>query len=324
MVDKIVQGIDDDSTNSFSDEELLNLSIKIERDANEAKTQGSKDNQTEWTLPGHLKKPDEAREIPWKGHLTQFGFSKLKGFQRDAIQAVELGRDTVIIQPTATGESIYYQLPALFEKGSVTVVLCPTISLINSPIESLKNHDINAASVGPVSGGSSLQSTDVADKSSLPPILFTTPEYFDKKLKNELVAMEENIKLLVLDEVHKMFDRSSNFRACYDTFKSVKDEFKNTPIMALTATLNDSQLGDLCKNYLRRPVLIRSRVNKRNVKINIENYETVHKKSGKEKWKNVALYIVKTVQSDYAIIYMDFRKDVELLVDSIKEAGYRT
>lgn len=65
-------------------------------------------------------------------------------------------------------------------------------------------------------------------------------------------------------------------------------------------------------------------MNKRNVKINIENYETVHKKSGKEKWKNVAQYIVKTVQSDYAIIYMDFRKDVELLVDSIKEVGYRT
>ena len=47
----------------------------------------------------------------------------------------------------------------------------------------------------------------------------------------------------------------------------------------------------------------------------------MHKKSGKEKWKNVAQYIVKTVQSDYAIIYMDFRKDVDLLVDSIKEAG---
>ena len=157
-MDEVVQGIDDDSNNSLSDEELLNLSIKMERDANETKTQGSKDDQTEWTLPEHLKKPGEAREILWRGHLTQFGFSKLKGFQRDAIQAVELGRDTVIIQPTASGKSICYQLPALFEKGSFTVVVCPTISLINSQIESLKNHDINAASVGPVTGGSSLQS----------------------------------------------------------------------------------------------------------------------------------------------------------------------
>lgn len=109
-MEEIVQGIHDDSNNSLSDEELLNLSIKMERDANEAKTQGSKDDQTEWTLPEHLKKPDEAREILWKGHLTQF--SKLKGFQRDAIQAVELGRDTVIIQPTASGKNFNHLLSA--------------------------------------------------------------------------------------------------------------------------------------------------------------------------------------------------------------------
>lgn len=47
----------------------------------------------------------------------------------------------------------------------------------------------------------------------------------------------------------------------------------------------------------------------------------MRKKSAKDIWKNVAQYIVKTVQSDYAIVYMDFRKDVDLLVDSIKEAG---
>ncbi len=310
---------DEGANESGSHEEQSNQGIKSETDVQ--MQGGNQDNQTDWLLPDQLEKPDETREILWRGHLTQFGLSKLKEFQKDAIQAVELKRDSVIIQPTAKGKSLCYQLPALFEKGSVTVVVCPTISLINSQIENLKSNNIDAVSVGPASGGSPLQSVAAAEKSSLPPILFTTPEYFDKKLKNELVTMKENIKLLVLDEVHKMFDRSSNFRACYDTFKSVKDEFQDTPIMALTATLNDSQLIDLCKNYLRRPVLVRSSVNKRNVKINIEHYDTVRKSSGKDKWKKVAQNIVKTVQSDYAIVYMDFRKDVELLVDSIKEAG---
>ena len=159
--------------------------------------------------------------------------------------------EAVDILKTALVCDFNIEIVTLIEKGSVTVVVCATISLINSQIESLKNHCINAASVGPVCGGSSLQSIDVTDKSSLPLTLFTSPEYFDKKLKNELVAMKENIKLLVLDEVLKMFDRSSNICACYDTFKSVKHEFENTPIMALTATLNDSQLGNLCKIYLK-------------------------------------------------------------------------
>jgi len=42
--------------------------------------------------------------------------------------------------------------------------------------------------------------------------------------------------MLVLDEVHKMFDRSSSFRACYDSFKTLKDDFfSGIPIMALKA-----------------------------------------------------------------------------------------
>ena len=109
--------------------------------------------------------------------------------------------EAVDILKTALVCDFNIEMVTLIEKGSVTVVVCATISLTNSQIESLKNHYINAASVGPVSGGSSLQSIDVTDKSSLPVTLFTTPEYFDKKLKNELVAMKENIKLLVLDDL---------------------------------------------------------------------------------------------------------------------------
>jgi RecQ family ATP-dependent DNA helicase len=307
------------------DDELLDISIKLETSLHEVSENPGKistvDEQSDWILPDQLEEPDKNREVVWKGHLTQFGLSKFRPFQRHAIHAVELGLDSIIIQPTASGKSICFQLPALLEKGKIIVVVCPTLSLINSQIEQLQGCDIQAASVGPLSGGSCIQSVSEVDKSSLPPILFTTPEYFDKKLKNELLEMRENVKMLVLDEVHKMFDRSSNFRSCYDALKSLKEDFKETPLMALTATLSDMQLQDLCRNYLRRPVLIKSSVNKKNTKINIEKYETVHKKAGKDMWKNVAEHIVKTIQDDYAIVYMDFKKDVDLLVENLKEAG---
>ena len=84
--------------------------------------------------------------------------------------------------------------------------------------------------------------------------------------------------MLVLDEVHKMFDRSSKFRSCYDSFKTLKNEFHDVTIMALTATLNEPHLVDLATNYLRSPVLIRGSVNKKNTKLNIEYYKTVHEK----------------------------------------------
>ena len=64
-------------------------------------------------------------------------------------------------------------------------------------------------------------------------------------MKRELLTIQNRLKLTVLEEVHKMIDRTANFRECYDSLKSLKDEFPTTPIMAVTATLSDTELGDL-------------------------------------------------------------------------------
>ena len=205
---------------------------------------------------------------------------KIKKFQKDAIQAVQLTLDSIIIQPTASGKSICFQLPSLFDKKLKIVVICPTISLINSHVENLKTHGIASAVLGPLSSAAAPQSLHTCVEEDLPPLIFTTPEYFVHKAKNELLKIKSSMKLLVLDEVHKMFDRTSNFRSCYDSLKMLKDDFLGIPIMALTATLDDSQLVDLAENYLRRPVVIKGSVNKKNTKLNVQSYKRVQKKMG--------------------------------------------
>ena len=279
------------------DEELLEASIKAEA-SNEVDTKLCEENKVpecSWVLFDHLNKPDESQELIWKGHLTRFGLSKFRPFQEHAINAVELGRDTVIIQPTGSGKSLCYQLPALLQKQTTTVVICPTLSLINSQIEHLKVNKINALAVGPSQSASSIRSVIGLEVGSIPPILLTTPEYFAQKLKNELLDMKDRLKLIVLDEVHKMFDRSCNFRSSYDTLKTLKEDFEEIPIMALTATLGDKQLEDLCSNYFRKPLLIKGSINKKNIKINIEKCEKVQKKSGKDMWKKVASQLAKVM-----------------------------
>lgn len=127
---------------------------------------------------------------------------------------------------------------------------------------------IEAASIGPSSRGSNLQSADIKDMADLPPLLFTTPEYFvKKKMKCKLLTLQDRLKLLVLDEVHKMFDRTTNFRECYDSLKSLKDDFPVTPIMTLTATLGNNQLCVLCAEHLCRLVILKSSINKKNIKL---------------------------------------------------------
>ena len=274
-----------------------------------------------WASARLIKPPLKATEIIWKGHLTRFGLSSFKPFQIDAVNAVEAGMDTVIIQPTGSGKSLCYQLPALFDCKLLTIVVCPTLSLINSQIQDLRSNGIEAAAVGPSSGGSKLQCADIVEDADLPPLLYTTPEYFETKLKTEVIKIKDRLKLLVLDEVHKMFDRTTNFRECYDSIKSLKDDFPGTPIMALTATLSDQQLRELCTDHLRKPVLLRCSVNKKNIKINIEKYNKETAKSSQKTWTSVAKQLQATIQDEYAIVYMDFKNDVKLMVESLKAAG---
>ena len=120
-----------------------------------------------------------------------------------------------------------------------------------------------------------------------------------------------------------MFDRSSKFRSCYDSFKSLKDDFAGVPMMALTATLTDSQLANLATNYLRSPVLIRGSFNKKNTNLNVEQYQRVHRREGDDMWDDVPRTLAHTIQDDYATVNMDFKVDVERLAKGLIKSGLK-
>lgn len=97
-----------------------------------------------WNKISEIIVPEKKEEILWIGYLAGFSHSSLKQFQKDAIHAVQQARDTIIIQPTASGKGICFQVPALLDERLVTVVICTTIALINSHVEKLKFHCIDS------------------------------------------------------------------------------------------------------------------------------------------------------------------------------------
>ena len=236
-----------------------------------------------------------------------------------------------MVQPTGSGKSLCFQLPSLIDRKKFVVVVSPTISLINSQIEGLKSLGIDAFSLGRAAGIEShlnherLFSAD--GKRSFPSVVFMTPEHFVNRVQYNLEQNKDHIKLIVLDEVHKMFDRNSDFRSSYDFFENIKDTFSGVPVMTLTATLSQEQLQSLCNDYLRNPVLIKGSIDRSNIKLNIKPYVTpVKQRSGKNEkaksavdvWCTCATDIKTITKDEYAIVYMDFRNDVKLMTSSLR------
>ena len=97
--------------------------------------------------------------------------------------------------------------------------------------------------------------------------------------------------------------------------------------MTLTATLSQAQLQSLCDDYLRNSVLIKGSINHSNIKLNIKSYvQSKKSKSGSDGsanskegiWSTCAMDVKNITGDEYAIVYMDFRSDVELMTSSLK------
>ena len=58
-----------------------------------------------------------------------WGYSALRPLQREAMDAVLAGRDSVVVMPTGSGKSLCFQAPALVRPG-LALVVSPLISLM--------------------------------------------------------------------------------------------------------------------------------------------------------------------------------------------------
>ena len=118
--------------------------------------------------------------------------TSLKQFQLDAICAIEKRKMSLWFKKLAAEKAYATSFP-LCSKTNKTVVICPTISLFNSQLEGLHNHNINGLAAGP---HFEMDKT-VLYQEVMPPLIYTTPKFFEKKLKFSLTS--EKLKLVVID-----------------------------------------------------------------------------------------------------------------------------
>ena len=67
----------------------------------------------------------------------RFGLRGLRPGQREVIESVLAGRDTLAIMPSGAGKSLCYQLPTLHRRGT-TIVVSPLISLMKDQSDKLE------------------------------------------------------------------------------------------------------------------------------------------------------------------------------------------
>ena len=177
--------------------------------------------------------------------LKQYwGYSHFRSIQRDVIESVYNGNDTLALMPTGGGKSITFQVPALAMEGTC-LVITPLIALMKDQVENLKKRGINAIAVH---SGLTRHEVDVAlDNCAYGEVKFlylsperTTTELFRERLRKIKVSM------VAVDESHCISQWGYDFRPSYLRIAELREIIPEpVPFLALTATATPEVVEDI-------------------------------------------------------------------------------
>ena len=178
-----------------------------------------------------------------------FGFTKFKGEQEDIIKSVLKGENTFVIMPTGGGKSLCYQLPALMSEGTA-IVVSPLIALMKNQVDALRGfssddgvaHFLNSS----LTRNEALKVKEDI-RSGRTKILYVAPESLTKKENVEFLT-EIKISFFAIDEAHCISEWGHDFRPEYRRLRTIFDEIKRVPVIALTATATEKVQEDILKN----------------------------------------------------------------------------
>lgn len=167
-----------------------------------------------------------------------FGFTSFRPKQREIIESVLSGRNTLGVLPTGSGKSLCFQVPALSKEG-VTLVISPLISLMKDQVESLRANGIEAQYLNSTLKHDEIDQILKNAQEGKYKFLYVAPERFNNEAFCKALD-EMEIPLVAFDEAHCISKWGHDFRPSYQTIiPDIKHLLPHAAIIALTATATD-------------------------------------------------------------------------------------
>lgn len=251
--------------------------------------------------------------------LRQYwGYDDFRGIQREIIESIGVGHDTLGLMPTGGGKSITFQVPAMAMEGTC-IVITPLIALMKDQVHHLRQIGIRAATIySGMQHGSILQTLENCILGSIK-LLYVSPErlgsdMFQTKLRHM------RISFITVDEAHCISQWGYDFRPSYLEIARIRELLPNVPILALTATATPQVVDDICTKLTPHPL---SSDSKHGFSVFRMSFER----------KNLA-YLVKHSDNKYydlirllehapgsAIVYVRSRRHAREISEHLTEAG---
>lgn len=230
-----------------------------------------------------------------------FGFETFKLGQREVIEALLNGEDTLAVLPTGTGKSLCYQFVGKISPGLV-IVVSPLISLMEDQVMQLQllgEKRVTALN----SNFEFLEKRYILEHLAEYKYLFVSPETLtQQEVKQKLI--QQRIALFVIDEAHCISQWGVDFRPEYLKIAQIQKELEHPLTLALTATATPSVRQEIQEQLFassRNTKQIIHSVNRPNIGLIVDRVED----------KKATLLSYLSMINNTTIIYCATRKRTE-------------
>ena len=239
-----------------------------------------------------------------------FGYDSFRGIQKDIVESIGRGNDTLGLMPTGGGKSITFQVPALAMEG-VCVVITPLISLMKDQVEHLAQRNIRAAFVNSTMTYSEILTIlDNAVYGGLK-FLYVSPERLSSSLFQTKIR-QMKVCFIAVDEAHCISQWGYDFRPSYLEIAKIRELVPDAAILALTATATPEVIDDIMEQlHFRKPCVFRMSFKRENLVYSVHYVE--------DKFSEL-LRILNSIAGT-AIVYVRNRKKTREIALALEQNG---
>lgn len=185
----------------------------------------------------------EERDV-YRDILRQYwGYDDFRGIQRDIIESIGSGKDTLGLMPTGGGKSVTFQVPALAKEGTC-IVVTPLIALMKDQVRHLRAKGIRAVAI--YSGMKRSEIVSALDNCILGDmkLLYVSPERLSSDIF-QVKLRHMRVSFITVDEAHCISQWGYDFRPAYLEIGSLRKMKPDVPVLALTATATPQVIDDI-------------------------------------------------------------------------------